>query len=468
MTLRLWTDEQDEIFNFIKTSEDSLVVRALAGTGKTTTLEECVRREPHAKKLVLAFNKPIQEELAERLKDDWNTDVLTCNAYGNMIVRDALPDKKFNQDYVFQTVKRMQPYWKYEVRKAVVDLVSAAKHTLAVEEDLDWTLDRFGIRVPLGAVSRAEVVSAARRMLQASIEGPFFDYNDQVWLPHVLKLERPTYDVIFGDEVQDWSPANLELALSAGGRLVCFGDENQSIYQFRGADKLAMNNIVQRTNARVLPLTTTFRCPKAVVELAQQLVPELQARPSARLGRVNSVSAKYLITGAASGDFVISRTNAALVKACLKMWAADKPAFIVGRDICAGLQKLVKSFRAESIPVLLDCLNRWESHEVKRLKAKERPTIDVEDKAECLRTLVKRAPSLDALDSRLELLFKSQEHAVQLMTTHKAKGLENDVVWVLRDTYRPEEGGEEANLLYVAVTRSKDVLYMVQEEEEDE
>jgi len=51
---------------------------------------------------------------------------------------------------------------------------------------------------------------------------------------------------------------------------------------------------------------------------------------------------------------------------------------------------------------------------------------------------------------------------VVLSTTHKAKGLEWDRVFLLSSTYRITTGaGEEANIYYVAVTRAKSELYLV-------
>jgi superfamily I DNA/RNA helicase len=76
--------------------------------------------------------------------------------------------------------------------------------------------------------------------------------------------------------------------------------------------------------------------------------------------------------------------------------------------------------------------------------------------------------------SAIERLFSDQkpENAVILSSTHKAKGLERDRVWLLQDTYLRSrrnrlgvwEGPsqEEKNLFYVAVTRAKSELVLVE------
>jgi superfamily I DNA/RNA helicase len=52
---------------------------------------------------------------------------------------------------------------------------------------------------------------------------------------------------------------------------------------------------------------------------------------------------------------------------------------------------------------------------------------------------------------------------VVLSTVHKAKGLEWERVFMLKHTFGRWEGREEDNIMYVAITRSKSALMMVEE-----
>ena len=67
--------------------------------------------------------------------------------------------------------------------------------------------------------------------------------------------------------------------------------------------------------------------------------------------------------------------------------------------------------------------------------------------------------------SRIEEIFadKAGKDVLLFSSTHKAKGLEWDRVFMLDWTFRPQRGIEEENLWYVAVTRAKNTLYLVQE-----
>ena len=56
------TTEQERIFLFTKKRHENILIRAYAGTGKTTTIVEAVKLLPQDKSIMfLAFNKHIQE-----------------------------------------------------------------------------------------------------------------------------------------------------------------------------------------------------------------------------------------------------------------------------------------------------------------------------------------------------------------------------------------------------------------------
>lgn len=64
-----WSDQQVQIFNWFKSGTGNLIVRARAGTGKTTTILEGINHAPENKILLAAFNKRIATELTEKLGD---------------------------------------------------------------------------------------------------------------------------------------------------------------------------------------------------------------------------------------------------------------------------------------------------------------------------------------------------------------------------------------------------------------
>ena len=64
------TAEQERIFTFIKKRHENILIKAYAGTGKTSTIVEAVNLLPQDKSITfLAFNKHIQEELKTKLNE---------------------------------------------------------------------------------------------------------------------------------------------------------------------------------------------------------------------------------------------------------------------------------------------------------------------------------------------------------------------------------------------------------------
>src|ERR1051325_7822933 len=69
MTARVWSSEQEQFYDEMATGTDSIVLEALAGTGKSTDFGGGGPRAPEPTKLYTAFAKRNQLDLAEKLKD---------------------------------------------------------------------------------------------------------------------------------------------------------------------------------------------------------------------------------------------------------------------------------------------------------------------------------------------------------------------------------------------------------------
>ena len=64
------TKEQERIFMFVKKRPENLLIKAFAGTGKTSTIIEAVKLLPKEKSIMfLAFNRHIKEELTQKLPE---------------------------------------------------------------------------------------------------------------------------------------------------------------------------------------------------------------------------------------------------------------------------------------------------------------------------------------------------------------------------------------------------------------
>lgn len=235
------------------------------------------------------------------------------------------------------------------------------------------------------------------------------------------------------------------------------------IYAFRGAGPRAFDNVVERLEATVLPLSVSYRCAASVIREAQRFVPEIQAAPDAIEGEVLDATIAEMKRDAKGGDFILSRTNAPLIKLCMSFLSDGRKAAIQGRDIGASLVAFVKKSKTENVDALRTYVESWCQKEIERLAKKNRDTQAVEDRAECILAISEGADSVADVVTRIESLFSdaSDDARIVLSTTHKAKGLERDRVWMLTSTYGRRPGIEESALSYVAITRAKKTLVMV-------
>ena len=469
---------QAAVYANIASGTGNTIVDAVAGSGKTTTIMGALASVPSGCTIALfAFNKSIATELGARAPR--GVEVKTLHAHGFSAVRRAFPGVKVDNDKsialcvaLFGASDNLHP-----VRSrysAVADLVSKAKDTLVARGDLfalDDLIDVFGIDCPDSDDDRALFVDAAMAVLVRSSEvTDVVDFSDMCWLPVVLNLRVWSYDRVFVDETQDLSPTQIELLLlcmKRNGRICAVGDERQAIYGFRGADVNTIPNLIKRLDATVLPLSITYRCARSIAALAATEVPHFTASDNAAEGYVGPSNTDAMIEAAVAGDMVISRANAPLMTLCLKFLASGRRASIKGRDVGAGIARLVKKSRARSVPAFLEWSKAWHKKETARLVKSERPTDAADDMLECLFALAEGAKGVPEILTRCDSLFSDEggpETKITLGTTHKLKGLEADRVWMLEGTYRRNKGGEEANCWYVAVTRAKSSLYLVAKE----
>jgi superfamily I DNA/RNA helicase len=467
-----WTSQQTDIFGWFRTpsADRSLVVRARAGTGKTTTLIEALKYAPETtggRVLLAAFNKRIADELSARAPR--GVEVKTLHALGFAAIkanwgRVALNDRRGMM--IAETLcGSLAPR---DAKVAVAKLASIGKLTLtrgvealidiAPDFDcepsgriliLDWTLEKI-----------AGLAHEAMKAAAANCDE--IDFDDMLWIPAAHGLAPTGFDLVVIDEAQDMNAAQLSLARSAvrqGGRVCVVGDDRQAIYKFMGADAGALDRMKDELEAPELPLSVTFRCPARIVAMANAYVPDYEAAPGSTGGEVTEVvSEEKLADFARPGDFVLSRSNVGSASACLSLLRAGVRAIVVGRDVGASLRRIVDTMPSGTLPGMLAALKKWADNEVeKAIKAGKDSKVDrIRDQQETIFALCSGLTSVKALQDRIAELFS--DHAdgrVACSTIHKAKGLETDTVFIMVPTFRCYESEEEDNIKYVAITRAK-------------
>lgn len=494
-TVREWNTHQTLIFKNAEEEKRDTVVVARAGTGKTTTMLEACKRFPRGSSIVfLAFNTRIKDEVSRKAPQGVEVRTIHSLGRGALYVfakgrgRD-LPDPSENKTR--QSVERLWPAM-FEKRGArlvprdgelVASLCSAAafaKNVLAsTEREVEEIVRRLDLYVGTDerdpsyrevlAQFANHVVALLAEEVRRFRDALEYNFDDMIWLPVVMNLRTKSYDRLVVDEGQDLNACQHELVRRArrrGGRIVLVGDDRQAIYGWRGAEEDGLARFQRELGATTLRLPVTYRCGRAIVDVARTLVPDYEAAPTNGAGSVESCGEATLLRLAEPGDAVISRVNAPLISLCLEFLKAGKRAKVVGRDVGRKILALLaeaEEARAETIPALVAWLVAWREGEVERVEARDGDPTPIHDRADCILALTEGARDLGHVMDRARDLFTDDPNKedVVLSSTHKAKGLEWRRVFCLQDTYRVGESTEEDNLFYVAVTRAIESLVLV-------
>ncbi|MFD0153303.1 UvrD-helicase domain-containing protein [Streptomyces sp. NPDC127132] len=251
-----------------------LLVLAGPGTGKTTTLVESVaaRMERGAdpeRLLVLTFSRKaaveLRDRMATRLGGRRPPQATTFHSYCYALIR-AHQDAELFAEPLRLLSGPEQDLAVRELLAGQIDLEKAGLGRVGWPDELRACLTTRGFadevravlarsrELGLGPDALARFAERVGRPDWKAAAGFLAEYLDVLDLQGVLdytelvhravllagSVTLPAYDAVYVDEYQDTDPAQVRLlhALTGGGRstVVAFGDPDQSIYAFRGAD----------------------------------------------------------------------------------------------------------------------------------------------------------------------------------------------------------------------------------------
>lgn len=378
MSERIWSDQQSRVFDWFATGTGNLIVRARAGTGKTTTIIEAINHAPEDRIILCAFNKRIAVELANRMGNP-AAEAKTLHAIGLQAVtsywgRGRIADRSDRADALTDTVcgqrvplavKRLVSTLHTKARE-IAPLATDVAHLIDLAEafecepDREWEDAGFTTERVCGYALEAMDLAAASKPEKTGI-----DFADMIYLPIRNKWLRPQYGLVVVDEAQDMTAAQLMMARGiCAGRIAIVGDDRQAIYAFRGADSESLDRLKVELNATELGLNTTYRCGRSIVAHAARIVLDFFSAKEAHEGEVRHLSSvNAMVAEAGPGDFILSRKNAPLAGVAMACVRAHKRVVISGRDIGAGLialvDKLTKGNAGRSVPLFLQKLESW-------------------------------------------------------------------------------------------------------------
>lgn len=481
------TEEQKAIYKFIDKRTENLLIEAYAGAGKTHVLVNLLKLLPKYKTSItfLAFNKHIKDELADKLPE--HVRCYTTHGLGLSAIKRKYGDSiKFNEFKADLIIKKKAKRWnldtefknlfeKHDYLNNIKKLANLCRLTLTFDKKfIKYLADKHDIKFK----DHQNAIKRTMKVLETMVnDKTMFDYTDMVFLPAVdPKIWLFPQDYVCCDEAQDINRAQQKLiekmlkkdrvTKKITGRLISVGDKNQNIYGFNGISEKSFDWFRDFPNTKCLKLSHTFRCGKNIVKEAQKIVPDITTLDTMHDGIVRDGD---VLTEPQSGDFVLCRTTAPLVKLFFHFLVKKQKAIIKGSDIGLSIIDMIGEYKD-----LIKLVNHWNNklaqlgidlRKMGLLNYKEDTTyINLEDKVKVLIFLVRISKNVSDLKNKIKQIFTDDIDGIVLSTIHKSKGLEADRVFIIRPDQlpmkvsKPWQVQQEQNLFYVAITRARNEL----------
>lgn len=482
--MKNWSKYQKDIFAFIESGTGNAVIEAVAGSGKSTTIVEGMNRIPAGDSAIfLAFNKAIAEELKSK-----GVNARTFHSLTYSPVTRHKGTRQVDTDKTRRIcVANLKGDDAFIYGAFIQRLVGLAKQVgvgcLVPDSEGVWNaiVEHHDLELDNESADMTRAIELSREVLTLSNASSMVDFDDMLYVPVKDGLSLPKFDFVFVDEAQDTNAiqrALLRKLLKPGTRIIAVGDPAQAIYGFRGADSNSLDLIAEEFNCTKLPLTVSYRCASSIVQYAKQWVDHIEPREGAPLGAVVNLGDKWDEQVFAPNDLVVCRTTRPLVSLGYKLLKKRIPVYIMGREIGVGLKSLINKLNAKGIDNLLTKLEAWRERESEKAIAagNDGKVQRIEDKSDAIVCLIDGLPetnrTIPELLRVIDTLFTSGPDSVVLATIHKAKGLEADTVfWLNRSqcpskwARQPWQKQQESNLCYVATTRAKSNLTIIEEQQ---
>jgi superfamily I DNA/RNA helicase len=482
-----YTEEQQRIID----SNDDIIINAVAGSGKTTTLIEYARTRPKSSRILyLAFNTSVQKEATRKfsLKDISNVDVFTAHALA--------------KKYVFAKTNfsiKSENYKAFEIAELLslspdpknhTDLI-LAKHILQFAtfycnsdantfSELNYIETLADPQARQFALNFYDIIVEKTAVFLKEMNNKNIDITHDFYLKK-FQLSPPQlpYEYILFDEGQDASMAMLDVFLKQKATKIIVGDTHQQIYSWR----FAINSL-ENVSFQNYPLSQSFRFDNQIAFLANNILNWKKKYFNQKTIPIKG----YPVTKEFTSSATLARSNVTLLDAAIKYIQTNQTDSIYFEGNINSYTYAEET--GTSIYDILNLLNG--NHDL----IKDRLVKKMADLEELIQYVEKTEDSslgmliemVNKYGNLLPELIKELRHKhvhdenrreanMIFSTVHRCKGMEYDTVILCDDFITEEilkenlneEGitgkkkqqlSEEVNILYVACTRTKAKLHL--------
>jgi len=453
-----------------------LLIRAFAGTGKTSTLRMITQAYPKRRFLYIVFNRAAAEDARKYFSGNVNVRTLHSLAFGFMANRIDMSNLVNN--YRIPTIADILGI-NYDYARAVKIIFDEFCYSNRMEIDT-FDLDaidsvELSSIVKIGIVSLGKALRYAQQFYQKMETGKI-PVTHNFYLKQFQRLgiaDSVQYDAILLDEAQDSNLITYDIVNMMKGQKVVIGDRHQKIYGFRNS--LDISNRFLSDKAEEMPLTYSFRFHEGIASLANNLLSTFKEESTKIHG---TAPHKEVLNHA-----IITRTNAKIVEVIegimkntnWKTIRDPKELFKLPLSITKLFTNRMIDY---TVPSELFFLDRFKNIDDLENYAKNMNDIEM---MSAISIAKHKSSVIEKCFQKAMTQFSLKDAQVYLTTAHTSKGLEWDEVYLTDDypnilkeigkaggiprfIYAQNKGTsfeigqivEEINLLYVAVTRARE------------
>ena len=273
--------------------DGSILILAGAGSGKTRTITyriahmiENVGISPYSI-LAVTFTNKAAKEMRERVEELVGDIAKACtistfHSFGMRLLRMYAKEVEYNSNFtiydtddqkrIVKAILKGQNISLNGVKLTERDIVSMISK---IKEEIK-TLDEYSIM-------NKQIVEVYDKYNRVLLESNAMDFSDillntykLLQKPEILEKVQNKYKYIMIDEYQDTNNLQykiIDLIARKSSNLCVVGDENQSIYGFRGANILNILNFeTNYNNAKIIKLEENYRSTTTILDAANELI----------------------------------------------------------------------------------------------------------------------------------------------------------------------------------------------------
>lgn len=481
------TKEQIAIIN----SSGDIKINAIAGSGKTTTIIEYAGSRPRQSKILyLAFNKSVKLEAKKKFFDKglYNVSVETAHsiAYKNVVYGSQY--KVAPQGYKTHEIVEMmglrdngEKHSRYiianHIDKFAAYFCNSDKAKVQDLNYLDIVTDgkaKAFVKMSYGYLEKMT------RLFLGKMDSGEIDITHDFYLKK-YQLANPVlpFDYILFDEGQDASPAMLDVFLKQKAVKVIVGDTHQQIYGWR----FAVNSL-EKVRFKTFHLSTSFRFSGDIASLAEGVLNfknhlgNFQPIPITGKGNSKAIKTKAVLARTNLGlllkaiEYVREKENLKRIyfEGNINSYTyADEGASLYDvLNLYNGRRKLIRDELIKSMKDLNELIEYIDKTEDVQLRMMVEIVKEYGNEIPGILKGIKEKHVPNDEKEKAEMVFS---------TVHRCKGMEYDSVQLVNDFLTEEKLekiikeqkedeinrdklNEEINLLYVAVTRTRNSIYI--------